>query len=88
MEFQGCEATCDFIRKVDVAFDLLNSRNPLAKGTKQPVTLEYLPIWATECQKLARDIFDLKDAEGHYLRNGDVKLQFGDLHSVCCLSKQ
>ena len=57
-----------------MAFDLLNSRNPLAKGTKQPVTLEYLPIWATECQKLARYIFDLKDAEGCYLQNGRCKI--------------
>ena len=31
--FAGSEATTDFIRKVDLAFDLLNSRNPLAKGT-------------------------------------------------------
>ena len=50
VEFQQSEHTCEFIKKVDVAFDLLNSRNPLAKGTKQPVTLEYQPTWARECE--------------------------------------
>ena len=50
-----------------MAFDLLNSRNPLAKGTKQPVTLEYLPDWAEECEKLATYLFNLKDDKGRLL---------------------
>ena len=66
-EFQESEDTCEFIRKVDTAFDLLNSRNPLAKGTKQPVTLEYLPDWAEECEKLATYLFNLKDDKGRLL---------------------
>ena len=56
--------------KIDVAFDLLNSRNPLAKGTKQPVTLEYLPTWAREWADLADYIFNLQDDKERYLRNG------------------
>ena len=33
-EVEPCAATVRYIRIVDQAFDLLNSRNPLAKGTK------------------------------------------------------
>ena len=72
-KFQESEDTCEFIRKVDTAFDLLNSRNPFAKGTKQPVTLEYLPDWAEECEKLATYLFNLKDDKGRLLRNGRCK---------------
>ena len=31
-EFEGSEATINFIRKVGKAFDMLNSRNSFAKG--------------------------------------------------------
>ena len=45
--FAGSEATTDFIRKVDLAFDLLKSRNPLAKGT-----------WSISIPKHVRTFFD------------------------------
>ena len=70
-KFQESEDTCEFIRKVDTAFDLLNSRNPFAKSTKQPVTLEYLPDWAEE--KLATYLFNLKDDKARLLQNGRCK---------------
>lgn len=35
-EFKGCFATVQFVRTVDAAFDVLNSRNPLGKGFKSP----------------------------------------------------
>ena len=38
-KFQGSEATTEFIRKIDVMFDLLNRKNPFLKGTKVPVKL-------------------------------------------------
>ena len=72
-KFQESEDTCEFIRKVDMAFDLLNSRNPFAKSTKQPVTLEYLPDWAEECEKLATYLFNLRDDKGRLLQNGRCK---------------
>ena len=68
MEFQGSEATCEFIKQIDLAFDLMNSRNPLEKGAKQPVTLEYFPSWTSHCDKLAEYIFNLKTERGTYLR--------------------
>lgn len=36
-EFKGCSATVEFVRTVDAAFDVLNSRNPLGKGYKAPI---------------------------------------------------
>ena len=54
---------------MDVAFDLMNSRNSFGKGSKQPVTLSYYPNCSTECEKLADYIFDLRDEQGQLLRN-------------------
>lgn len=36
-QFSGCAATAHFLRTVDSAFDVLNSRNPLGKGHKAPI---------------------------------------------------
>src|ERR1700733_15498050 len=38
-QFQGCEETVKFIRTVDRLFDLLNSRNPIARGYKAPMRM-------------------------------------------------
>jgi hypothetical protein len=43
-QFQGCEATVEFIKKFDHLFDILNSRNPLAKGYKAPLALAKITI--------------------------------------------
>ena len=39
LKFAGCEATVTYIRTIDGAFDILNSRNPLGKGTKAAMKL-------------------------------------------------
>ena len=36
-QFIGCAATVHFLRTIDAAFDILNSRNPLGKGFKAPI---------------------------------------------------
>ncbi|KAA8578776.1 hypothetical protein FQN60_016066 [Etheostoma spectabile] len=36
-QFRGCAATVQFLRTVDAAFDVLNSRNPFGKGLKAPI---------------------------------------------------
>ena len=58
-----------------MASDLMNSRNPFGKGSKQPVTLSYYPNWSTECEKLADYIFDLRNEQGHLLTNGICKTE-------------
>ena len=44
-EFKGSEPTTHFINQVDMIFDILNSRNPFAKGHKAPVTKENLSLY-------------------------------------------
>ena len=45
--FMESEVTSEFIKRIDVAFDLMNSCHPLAKGIKQPVTHPYFTrYWA------------------------------------------
>ena len=39
-QFQGSTGTVKFIRNIDRLFDMLNSRNPMAKGFKQPLRKE------------------------------------------------
>ncbi|KAJ3595028.1 hypothetical protein NHX12_004333 [Muraenolepis orangiensis] len=36
-QFRGCEEMVEFLRTIDAAFDVLNSRNPLEKGYKAPM---------------------------------------------------
>ena len=72
-EFQGSEATTEFIKRIDVIFDLLNSRNPFAKGTKEPVTRDKLPQWSKQCDEIASYIFNLRNEKGNLLRHGKRK---------------
>ncbi|KAG5869124.1 hypothetical protein JTB14_023934 [Gonioctena quinquepunctata] len=43
--FAGAKATIEFIRIVDRAFDLLNSRNPFGKGYETPMKPETEKVW-------------------------------------------
>ena len=56
------------IRKVDIAFDVLNSRNPFAKGLKATVSLENLSKWMQQCDKLPSYLLALKDEKSNFLR--------------------
>ena len=44
-EFEGSEATTEFINRMNIIFDLLNSRNPYGQGTKAPVSHVNLDTW-------------------------------------------
>ena len=44
-QFQGSTGTAKFIRTIDRLFDMLNSRNPVAKGFKQPLRKESKETW-------------------------------------------
>ena len=73
IEFEGSEETTTFINRINLAFDLLNSRNPHAKGTKAPVSLANIEMWLQRCNDIAEYIFTLKDEKGNYLRTGHRK---------------
>ena len=89
--FVGSEATTDFITKVDLAFDLMNSKNPFEKGNKSPVTAENFDKWIDKCQALASYLFDLKDEKGNLLRNGCRKTVIWgfvfSMESMQCIAK-
>ena len=44
-QFNNSQATVNFIRIIDRAFDILNSRNPMGKGYKQPLRQESRSTW-------------------------------------------
>ena len=44
-EFRKCTATVEFIRIIDKLFHLFNSRYPLAKGFKSPLSVQNESNW-------------------------------------------
>ena len=44
-EFQNSDGTVKFVRMIDRLFDMLNSRNPLGKGYKQPLRPASKDTW-------------------------------------------
>ena len=63
-QFQGCEATVKFIRLFDRLFDILNSRNPLAKGYKSPLRTSNKCIWDPFVDEAYEYILGLKNPSG------------------------
>ena len=66
-KFQDSEATVTFIRMVDKVFDILNSRNPLGKGSKQPLKLVNKEQWEAELIMIANYLLSLKSRDGQLL---------------------
>ena len=91
-EFEGSAYISEFIKRIDTAFDLLNSRNPFAKGNKAPVTSKSLEAWSTKCREIANYMFGLKDKKGNLLQNGRRKTVIWgfsfSLHSVASICKE
>ena len=69
-QFQGCEETVDFLRTIDAAFDVLNSRNPLAKGYKAPMRFSNRERTAAILQKAEATLLSLRDVNGHPVHSG------------------
>lgn len=63
-QFQGAHATARFIRIFDRLFDLLNSRNPLAKSFKAALRNENAASWKAFLQEAENYITELTDANG------------------------
>ena len=72
-KFQGSGATVEFIRKIDVIFDLLNNKNPFLKGTKAPMTLTNFSWWSQTCDETCAYLLSLRDCQGNLLYNGKHK---------------
>ncbi|KAM7286096.1 THAP domain-containing 9 [Ixodes scapularis] len=65
--FTDSEATVKFIRIFDKLFDMMNSRNPLAKNFKAPLKMSRQHLWKPSFEEAARYILGLKDVRGQLL---------------------
>ena len=63
-QFQGCGPTVTFIRVFDHLFDVLNSRNPLAKNFKAPIRKSNYQYTKTFLDEAREYIKDLKGPDG------------------------
>ena len=63
-QFEGCDATVDFIRLIDRLFDLLNSRNPVARGYKAPMRVSNQACWRPFVLKAQQYLSGLKLGNG------------------------
>ncbi len=63
-EFQGSQATVEFIRTFDHLFDVLNSRNPCAKGYKAPLRKSNQETWAAFFEESYTYIMGLRNTAG------------------------
>ena len=63
-QFKGCSATARFIRKVDYLFDVLNSRNPLARNFKAPLRPQNEHLWRPFLTDAYTYLSSITDAHG------------------------
>lgn len=72
-QFQGSEETTKFIRLMDQVFDILNSKNPVGRGFKSPITAANLDLKSNALQKAEDYILKLTDVKGKKLTTGKRK---------------
>ena len=63
-QFAGCEATVHFLRIIDRLFDLLNSRNPFAKGFKSALKPSNFSFWRPFVDEVRLYLLGLTDYLG------------------------
>ncbi|KAJ3650456.1 hypothetical protein Zmor_016555 [Zophobas morio] len=66
-DFQGCEATIEFIRRIDSLFDILNSRSVRAKNFKAPLRENNEEMWRPFLIDTNDYLLNLKDVTGRPL---------------------
>lgn len=82
-EFEGCEATIEFIRSIDILFDFLNSRNPYGQGYKAPLTIKNEHIWRSRIEELLTNISTLRNGENKLMFSSTRKVGFLGMYSAC-----
>ena len=91
-QFSNCQATTEFIRIFDEAFDLCNSTNPVAKGIKSGFTVENLARKIDFIYKAIDYIEGLSDSNGKQLVYSRRKTGFVGfictLRSIMALTEQ
>ena len=75
-QFKGSEATVKFIRTFDQLFDILNSRNPCAKGFKATLRKSNKDTWEAFFEEAYAYIMALRDTNGNLMYNTRKKTGF------------
>ncbi|CAB4023676.1 Hypothetical predicted protein [Paramuricea clavata] len=75
-QFQGSEATVKLIKLFDGLFDILNSRNPCAKGYKAPLLVANKSVWDPYLDNAYNYILGLKSADGQLMHTTRRKTGF------------
>lgn len=66
-QFRGCEATIEFIRKVNDLFDFLNSRSLFSSGFKSALKKENKSAWSSHITATYYYIKNLRNTDGNFL---------------------
>jgi len=66
-QFQGCGPTVTFIRTIDRLFDLLNSRNPVARGYKAPMRITNQACWRLFIRESTQYLRGLQLENGQFI---------------------
>ena len=75
-QFNGCDATVKFIRTIDRLFDILNSRNPFAKGFKSALRKANKAVWYPFLEVASNYILGLKSSTGQLMYQTRRKTAF------------
>ena len=75
-QFQGCSSTVEFIRIIDRLYDILNSRNPFAKGYKSALRACNKDLWFPFLDIAYNYIISLKDTTGKQMISSSRKTGF------------
>ena len=63
-QFKNSEATVKFIRLINDVFDVLNSRNPLGRGLKAPLSIKNKSEWEPFLEAAFNSLSSIKTLEG------------------------
>ncbi|KAG7453457.1 DNA transposase THAP9 [Solea senegalensis] len=69
-QFRGCEETVDFLRTIDAALDVLNSRNLLGKRNKKPTKRSNIKSRGNILLKAEEALLALEDERGMPVHSG------------------
>lgn len=74
--FEGSAPTTDFIRKIDRWFDIMNSRNPLGRGFKAPLSTKNENSWRPFLHETIQYISSLRLENGTRMVDSSRKTGF------------
>ena len=66
-EFKEVGATVEFIRYIDVAFDILNSRSSFGRGSKSPLRACNMDVWESQLLNVSHYLGGLETSTGQLL---------------------